>query len=96
MMAPEPLPDGFRKSAAVYRAEAEKTTDPETKARLLEAADRMQAIHDKARRIWADTRKSQDLVRSVLTPEHKTKGFWMTVAIMCLIVAGLFFLRYAG
>lgn len=95
-MAQEPLPDGFQKAAESYRAEAEKATDAESKRKFLEAADKMQAIHDKAQHVWADTERTRRLADSVLTPEHKTKGFWIAVAIMCAIVGGFVLLRYAG
>lgn len=73
-MAQEPLPIGFSKLAEDLRAEAEKATDPKAKADLLERAQKMQDVHDKAERIWTDAQKTRALTKDLLVRDAAGSG----------------------
>lgn len=65
-MTQESVPDGFSKLAETLRAESEKATDPKAKADLLERAQKMQDVHNKAERVWADAQQTRALTKDLL------------------------------
>ena len=95
-MANEPLSDGFQKAAESFRAAAEKAPDPAAKVDLLETADKMQQVHDKAHATWAQVQKTDNPLRTAMTPGHKTKTFWILIGVTLLILAFFTWLRYAA